>query len=123
MVLQVECEFYHSIDLPRVGSIAGEWDLRGRFADYIAHTPIGGRTFLDVGTATGFLSFEAEKCGALVTSFDADGPERYEYVAGGVSNDPGYFQRLRNGYAFSHELLRSKANLVLGDIYSMSRYV
>jgi len=121
MVSQEECEFYHSMDLPRVGSIAGYWDLRGRFADYTAHTPIEGRTFLDVGTATGFLSFEAEKCGASVTSFDADGPDRYQFVTG--NHDQAYFRRLRNGYAFSHELLGSKANLVLGDIYSMPQSV
>ena len=123
MVSQSECEFYHSIDLPRAGSIVGHWDLRGRFADYIAHTPIKGRTFLDVGTATGFLSFEAEKCGAFVTSFDADGPERYQYAAGYTNNDSDYFRRLRNGYAFAHEQLGSKANLVLGDIYSVSQSV
>ncbi len=123
MVSQSECEFYHSMDLPQVGSISGYWDLRGRFADYIAHTPIEGRTFLDVGTATGFLSFEAEKCGASVTSFDADGPERYEYVPGNTSDDPASYLRLRNGYTFSHELLGSKANLILGDIYSMSQRV
>ena len=121
--LQDECEFYHSIDLPRVGSVTGHWDLRGRFGDYVGHTPVAGRTFLDVGTATGFLSFEAEKEGALVTSFDADGPERYEHVTGELSHDPTHFRRLRNGYAFSHALLESKANLVLGDIYSMSQSV
>lgn len=123
MVSQGECEFYHSIDLPRVGSIAGHWDLRGRFADYTGHTPVEGRTFLDVGTATGFLSFEAEKGGASVTSFDADGPERYEYVTGDTGRDPAHFRRLRNGYAFSHELLGSKAELVLGDVYSLSQSV
>lgn len=123
MVSQGECEFYHSMDLPRVGSIAGYWDLRGKFADYTAHTPIEGRTFLDVGTATGFLSFEAEKRGASVTSFDADGPERYQFVTGDAHHDQAYFRRLRNGYTFSHQLLGSKANLVLGDIYSMPQSV
>ena len=123
MVSLNECEFYHSIDLPQVGSIAGHWDLRGRFADYTAHTPIEGRTFLDVGTATGFLSFEAEKCGATVTSFDADGPERYQCVTGQASGGPAYFRRLRNGYEFAHGPLGSKASLVLGDVYSMSQSV
>ncbi len=118
-----DCDFYHSIDLPGPEHIPGAWDLRGRFADYTAHVPVSGRTFLDVGTATGFLSFEAEKHGAIVTSFDADGPERYEHVTGDKSHDPSHFRRLRNGYAFSHAKLQSKANLVLGDIYSMSESV
>jgi hypothetical protein len=121
--IQSECEFYHSIDLPNVGHIPGAWDLRGRFGDYVAHTPVTGRTFLDVGTATGFLSFEAERHGAIVTSFDADGPERYEHVTGDDSHNPTRFRRLRNGYAFSHSKLGSRAKLTLGDIYSMSESV
>jgi hypothetical protein len=117
---QSECEFYHSIDLPNVGLVHGAWDLRGRFADYTSGVPIAGKTFLDVGTATGFLSFEAEKHGAVVTSFDADSPERYEHVTGDKSHDPTHFRRLRNGYTFSHAKMQSRADLVLGDIYSMS---
>jgi 2-polyprenyl-3-methyl-5-hydroxy-6-metoxy-1,4-benzoquinol methylase len=34
------------------------------------HTPIAGKTLLGVGTASGFLTFEAEKRGAQVTNFD-----------------------------------------------------
>ncbi len=65
-----ECWFYHVMDLPGLGTIEhpGSWDLRGRFDEYIAHTPISGKTLVDVGTASGFLSFEAEKRGAIVTS-------------------------------------------------------
>lgn len=119
---QNECLFYHSIDLPD-GHIPGDWDLRGRFSDYTGHVPVAGRTFLDIGSATGFLSFEAEKHGAVVTSFDADGPHRYQHVTGDESDDPEYFRLLRNGYAFAHAKLQSKAKLVLGDVYSLSESV
>ena len=104
-------------------TIPGAWDLRGRFDDYTAGVPVSGRTFLDVGTATGFLSFEAEKRGATVTSFDADGPERYEYVTDKGGRDPTRLHRRLNAYAFSHAKLKSAATLVLGDIYSMSESV
>ena len=30
-----ECHFYHSMDLPGIGSIEGDWDLRGKFDEYI----------------------------------------------------------------------------------------
>jgi hypothetical protein len=118
-----DCEFYHSIDLPGIGSIAGQWDLRGRFDDYVGNTDVRGKTFLDVGAAGGFLSFEAEKRGAVVTSFDADGPERYQYLPGHVPLERDRFDRFRRGYEFSHHQLTSKANLVLGDIYSLSERV
>src|SRR5215208_5675015 len=69
------CVFYHAIDLPSFGRQDGMWDLIGRFDDYVAGTDVSGRTVLDVGCATGFLTFEAEKRGATVTSFDAPGAE------------------------------------------------
>ena len=74
-----ECTWYHSMDLPGIGEVVGAWDLRGRFDDYVGHVALGGKSVLDVGTANGFLSFEAEKRGATVTSFDADRPERLEF--------------------------------------------
>jgi SAM-dependent methyltransferase len=67
-----ECTFYHSLDLPSFGSVRGHWDLRGRFDDYTGHCSWNGKSMLDVGTASGFLSFEAEKRGARVVSFDID---------------------------------------------------
>jgi 2-polyprenyl-3-methyl-5-hydroxy-6-metoxy-1,4-benzoquinol methylase len=69
--LLADCWFYHTMDLPDVGTVTGSWDLRGRFDEYVGHVPLAGKTFLDVGTASGFLSFEAEKRGADVVSFDA----------------------------------------------------
>ena len=61
-----ECVFYHSLDLPLSGPQKGHWDLRGRFDDYVGNVPLSGRSALDVGTASGFLSFEAEKRGANI---------------------------------------------------------
>lgn len=60
------------MDLPGLGTVShpGSWDLRGRFDEYVGHTRLSGKTLIDVGTASGFLTFEAEKRGAIVTSFD-----------------------------------------------------
>jgi hypothetical protein len=66
-----DCYFYHTLDLPGFGTVEGEWDLRGRFDDYVGGIDLRGKTVLDVGTANGFLTFEAEKRGAKqVVSFD-----------------------------------------------------
>ena len=54
-----DCYFYHTMDLPGVGVMRGHWDLRGRFADYVGGVDVEGKSVLDVGAATGFLSFEA----------------------------------------------------------------
>jgi SAM-dependent methyltransferase len=65
------CTFYHAMTLPDGSEVSGPWDIRGRFDEYIGHYPLRGKTVLDVGTATGFLAFEAEKRGAIVTATDA----------------------------------------------------
>ena len=58
-----DCFFYHTLDLPGIGLVEGQWDLRGRFDDYIGDVDLRDKTVLDVGTANGFLTFEAEKRG------------------------------------------------------------
>ena len=66
-----DCFFYHTMDLPGLGVVPGQWDLRGRFEEYTGGVEFEGKSVLDVGTATGFLSFEAEHKGAArVVSFD-----------------------------------------------------
>jgi 2-polyprenyl-3-methyl-5-hydroxy-6-metoxy-1,4-benzoquinol methylase len=70
-----ECVFYHSLDFPDGESVTGEWDIRGNFANYIGGYDLKGKTVFDVGTASGFLAFEAEKAGATVTATDA-----YAYI-------------------------------------------
>ena len=58
-----DCHWYHTIDPPS-GSVTGEWDLRNRFDDYVGHVDLSGKRVLDIGTASGFLTWEAERRGA-----------------------------------------------------------
>src|SRR5688500_12516485 len=67
-----DCYFYNTMDLPEFGLIHAHWDLRGRFDEYVGGVDVAGKSVLDIGAATGFLSFEAEKRGARVVSFDMD---------------------------------------------------
>src|ERR1700691_3228003 len=65
-----ECYFYHSIDLPEYGAVSGEWDLRPGLDAYLGKYDFAGKRVLDVGAASGILSFHAESRGAEVVSFD-----------------------------------------------------
>src|SRR5262245_25532049 len=105
-----ECFFYHAMDIPGLGTVAHEaaWDLRGRFEDYTGHLEVKGRTFLDVGAASGFISFEAEKRGAIVTSFDLDSGARREVVPKGPDFDSDQMYReMKNAYWFCHRAFSS----------------
>src|ERR1044072_3997628 len=66
-----DCFFYYAMELPEFGLVPAHWDLRGRFDEYIGGVHVAGKSVIDIGAATGFLSFEAEKRGAArVLSFD-----------------------------------------------------
>lgn len=127
----MSCFFYHTMDLPGFGIQDGGWDLRGRFLDYIGHVDVSGKRVLDIGSASGFLSFEAERYGARdVVSFDLDSAERQtllpfagsDYVENHASwcrRQTDAFKTWQNAYWLSHRLLRSRAKAFYGDIYNM----
>jgi len=121
-----ECWFYHVIDLPQHGTVNhfGSWDLRGRFDEYVGGVNLAGKTFLDVGTASGFLTFEAEKRGAIVTSFDvATGDDVNVDPKTSAAEKRKEVVMMQNGYWFAHRLLGSKARAVYGDAVRLCEYV
>jgi len=115
-----DCVFYHSMDLPGLGSVEGQWDLRGRFDDYVGGVEVKGKTFLDVGAASGFLSFEAERRGASVISFDALDHTQYQLVPPAQS-DAHFFRALCAGYELAHRSFNSNARCIRGSVYSLSK--
>ncbi|HMG05934.1 MAG TPA: class I SAM-dependent methyltransferase [Chthoniobacterales bacterium] len=126
-----DCFFYHAMDLPGFGLFRGHWDLRGRFDDYVGGVEMGGKSVLDVGSATGFLSFEAEKKGASrVLSFDQSDPVQQAFLPFKDKlhfRDPKLWaeqygaeiERWKNAYWLCHRLLESKAEVYYGNIYDL----
>ena len=68
------------MELPGVGVVGGQWDLRESIEDYLAAFPFAGKRVLDVGAARGFPSFEMERRGAEVVSFDMSPDGRWDIV-------------------------------------------
>lgn len=112
MVESIEdCDFYHSMHVPGIGEVSGDWDLRAVVDDYLGGVDFSGKRVLDVGTASGFLSFEMEKRGAEVVSFDLDDAARFEFVPHFkqqhdlgriVNNRRRTLQRRKNSYWLAH---------------------
>jgi hypothetical protein len=51
-----QCHFYHRMDIPGVGEVGGQWDLRDCVREYLGNYDFNGKRALDVGTASGFLT-------------------------------------------------------------------
>ena len=123
-----ECAFYHHMDLPGLREVGNGWDLRKTVDDYLGHFDFRGKRVLDVGTASGFLSFEMEKRGAEVVSFDRANVADWQLVPFGAKGFDvakmqaamkGDVDPIRNGYWLAHRLLNSRARVYYGDIYNI----
>ena len=126
-----DCFFYHAMNLPGFGLVHAHWDLRGRFDEYVGGVNVAGKSVLDIGAATGFLSFEAEKRGAKrVLSFDMRDARQQKFLPFKdklYSRDPerwaeqygAEIEQWKNAYWLCHRLLGSKAEVYYGDIYDL----
>ena len=125
-----ECLFYHSLEIHGLGPINGLWNLIGRLDDYIGGVDVKGRRVLDVGCASGFLSFEMEKRGAEVVSFDAESAtdmDRLPFAKSLYSTNRKRWEdefneiidSVKRSYWFAYERIRSNAKVFYGDIYNL----
>lgn len=121
-----DCIFYHSMDLPNVGFVRGQWDLRNREAEYLGHVDLRGKTVLEIGTASGHLCFFMEKQGAHVVAYDLS--EKYSWdIVPYTTNDveqiakgrAGHLQRLNNSFWFAHGAFHSQAKVMYGSVYDI----
>jgi hypothetical protein len=121
-----DCDFYHTVDIPGHGVVQGQWDLRGREADYLGHAPLAGRSVLEIGPASGHLSFWMEAQGAEVTAFDLSEDSVWDFVPfEGLDLDAAnatrrvHLRRLQNSWWFQREALKAKAKAVYGTVYDI----
>ena len=120
------CYFYHTIFLPGIGVVKGDWDLNPNIANYLGNVDFSGKRVLDVGCATGVLSFYMEKQGADVVSFDLDKHGDWDLVPfakledlRGISERREQINQINNTYWFAHRLLSSNAKVVYGHVYAI----
>jgi hypothetical protein len=124
-----ECRWYHTMDLPGLGTTEGSWDLRATIDDYLGRYDFRGKRCLDVGAASGHLTFEMERCGARdLVSVDIRPEDQNDFVpfhdsrydlAARKQEEVINLRRTQNSYWLAHRLLESKAQVYYGSAYEL----
>ncbi len=135
--------WYHTIEL-RDGLVTpGFYDHRSSLSAFQFPTDMGGRSVLDIGSATGFFAFELERRGAEVVSVEVPSLadlDRFpgqtvdqtvrkieamlasdgEPSARDLTAEQCYFNLLEGPFQFCHRLLGSKVKRCYATAYGLS---
>ncbi len=119
------CRFYHAFDEIE-GAMGAEWDLRADPRGYLGHVDFKGKSVLEVGPASGFLSFHMEHAGAQVTCleppmqhlWDMVPCDGFDMAAWRKEFEPS-IASVRNSFWYMHRLRQSRVTLLEGDAYRL----
>jgi len=123
-----DCFFYHRMELPQAGEVGSSWEIRHCVDAYLGEVDFKGQRTLDVGAASGFLTFEMEKRGADVVSFDMPDADSWNIVPNVrmqstweqfMEGKRDSHRQLQNAYWFAHQQLESHAKVYYGDVYNL----
>lgn len=121
-----DCYFYHSMDIPGYGEVAGEWDLRPGISDYLGHVALKGKRVLEIGTANGYVCFHIESIGGEVVAVDLSERETWDIVpyaavdlAAIVAQRRGHARRINNAFWLCHKAVQSRARVVYCTAYEV----
>lgn len=119
-----DCDWYHSVDIPGHGEVAGQWDLRSNEAAYTGGIDFRGKSVLEIGPASGYLTFWMERQGASVTALDLSDDHKWDFVPyRGLDLAPAndarktHLTRLHNSWWFLRNAYQAKANVIYGTVY------
>jgi len=125
-----DCWFYHRTELPGLGEVGEHWDLRHCIESYLGNVDFSGRRVLDIGAASGYLTFHMDAAGANVVSFDMASGRQWDVVPkpGETNEEKEEFledlvlrqKKLKNGYWLSRHLLGAKSQVHYGNVYDIS---
>jgi len=118
------CEFYHVVDLPDGTQTRGQWDLRKTADLYLGNVVFAGKRVIEIGPASGFLSFHMERGGARVAVIEPPMESFWDLVPQAaadldqVRNAFGsHIEHIRNSFWYLHRLYRSGVECYEVDAY------
>lgn len=121
-----DCDFYHVMEIPGHGLVGGQWDLRGHENVYLGSVGLLGKRVLEIGPATGFLTFFMESQGAEVVAVELAPDLDWDIVpdvrvdmTDFVTQRRAGIERTRNGFWFAHRRLGSSARVYYGNVYDL----
>jgi O-methyltransferase len=121
-----DCHFYHVMELPGYPLTNGDWDLRNGVDNYLGGISLQGQRVLEIGPASGFLTFEMEKRGAEVVCVEVPDDPGWDFVPYPPEQMEAVFAprrevmwRLKNSFWFGHAANRSKAQVYYGSAYDL----
>jgi SAM-dependent methyltransferase len=107
--------------------VRGEWDLRGRELDDLGRVNVAGIRVLELGPASGHLSFFMERQGAAEVVVNDLSPQQPGDVVPYAARDTAaildqrkaLIARLNNGFWFAHRAFGSRAKVIHGAVYDL----
>lgn len=123
-----DCFFYHCMELPESGEVFGPWDLRPNVDAYLGHVDLAGKRVLEIGPASGYLTFHMERSGADVVAVEVSASSTWDYVPNRRLDESAkrreradHMRQLRNGFWLAHRELGSRARVHAGNAYELPR--
>ncbi|APW44329.1 glycosyltransferase [Rhodoferax saidenbachensis] len=119
-----DCDFYHSYTLADGEEVTGQWDLRPDSFAYLGDTGVTGQSVLEIGPASGFLSFYMEAAGASVTCLEPPMSHLWDVVPFKEFDHQGWrdeftntIEKVRNSFWYVHHQNASRVRMFEGDPY------
>jgi hypothetical protein len=123
-----DCVFYHAAELPSGEVIPGAWYLLGEEDRYLGQPKLGGKRVLELGPASGCLTWWMERQGAEVVGFDVGfdvsidmlpAPTRDLQADRLQAMQGDGIVGVQNSWWYMHRELGSAARIAYGDIYRL----
>ena len=140
-----ECEWYHAMEIPGIEGLTGSqpntrdasFDCREDIGNILGNLDYKGKKVINLGSITGYISFEAERRGGDVTSIDLSVDQSQMAKQQATERDwvpranedwkkdlRAFMDRevlRRNAFWFAHKALKSKSRLLISHANNLPK--